>query len=116
MCRKPIVNSPSMEAQEEVNCLHLVENGCLPLFPTKRYVLDDPICRGICAKIEYKGKSIIVPINNKCPECSIKHIDLSQGAFAYLEPKLGEVGIGRNAIITYLRCNSTTNAKKPSSG
>uniref|UniRef100_A0A915DGD1 RlpA-like protein double-psi beta-barrel domain-containing protein n=1 Tax=Ditylenchus dipsaci TaxID=166011 RepID=A0A915DGD1_9BILA len=84
--------------------------------PDKRYVLDDPICRGICAKIEYKGKSIIVPINNKCPECSIKHIDLSQGAFAYLEPKLGEVGIGRNAIITYLRCNSTTNAKKPSSG
>uniref|UniRef100_A0A915D2S8 RlpA-like protein double-psi beta-barrel domain-containing protein n=1 Tax=Ditylenchus dipsaci TaxID=166011 RepID=A0A915D2S8_9BILA len=78
--------------------------------PDGRYVLDDPICRGICAKVEYNGKSIIVPINNKCPECSVKHIDLSQGAFAYLEPKLGEVGIGRNATITYMKCNSTTSA------
>uniref|UniRef100_A0A915E7H8 Carbohydrate binding domain-containing protein n=1 Tax=Ditylenchus dipsaci TaxID=166011 RepID=A0A915E7H8_9BILA len=76
--------------------------------PDGRYVLDDPICKGICATVEYNGKSITVPINNQCPECSVRHIDLSQGAFAHLEPKLGEVGIGRNATITYVFCNSTT--------
>uniref|UniRef100_A0A915DQW2 Uncharacterized protein n=1 Tax=Ditylenchus dipsaci TaxID=166011 RepID=A0A915DQW2_9BILA len=51
---------------------------------------------------------ITVPINNKCPDIGIKHVDLSQGAFAYLEPKFKQAGIGRNATITYVFCNSTT--------
>uniref|UniRef100_A0A915EI51 RlpA-like protein double-psi beta-barrel domain-containing protein n=1 Tax=Ditylenchus dipsaci TaxID=166011 RepID=A0A915EI51_9BILA len=72
--------------------------------PDKRSIKDDPICRGICVKIEYKGKTLTVPANNKCPECEVTHVDLSQGAFAYLEPGLGVVGIAKDATITYLKC------------
>ncbi|KAL7075948.1 hypothetical protein ACQ4LE_004432 [Meloidogyne hapla] len=79
-------------------------------FPDKRYVLNDPICMSKCVKITYKcvdcsvAKTLIVPINNKCPECGIDHVDLSIDAFNYLEPKGGIVGIAKDATITYINC------------
>lgn len=78
--------------------------SCLP---DKRSLLDDPICKGICVKIDYNGKSLTVPANNKCPECKPDHVDLSVAAFNYLEPKGGEVGIAKNATITYQKCDGS---------
>nr|AEP19215.1 expansin B1 [Heterodera avenae]AFQ55679.1 expansin [Heterodera avenae] len=76
----------------------------------KQYMLDDPICKNICIKIDYKGKTLTVPINNKCPECPQNHVDLSTSAFIFLEPGGGTVGIARDATLTYMKCpaNITT--------
>nr|CAD89105.1 EXP1 protein [Globodera rostochiensis] len=48
----------------------------------KRTLLDDPICKNICVKIDYNGKT----------ECTPSHVDLSIDAFNYLEPRGGLVG------------------------
>ncbi|CAD5217860.1 unnamed protein product [Bursaphelenchus xylophilus] len=76
--------------------------------PDGRYILDDPVCRGICVQIEYKGKTATFPADNKCPECAVDHVDLSTAAFLVLEPQGGTVGIAKPATITYLFCNQTT--------
>ncbi|KAI1711374.1 papain inhibitor [Ditylenchus destructor] len=76
--------------------------------PDGRYVLDDPVCRGICVQVEYNGKSAVFPIDNKCSECPVNHVDLSESAFLVLEPKGGEVGRATGATLTYLYCNETT--------
>ncbi|KAL3099986.1 hypothetical protein niasHS_001912 [Heterodera schachtii] len=72
----------------------------------KQYMLDDPICKNICIKVDYNGKSLTVPINNKCPECPPNHVDLSIDAFNYLEPLGGLVGIAKGATLTYMKCPS----------
>nr|ADC79633.1 expansin-like protein [Ditylenchus destructor] len=77
-------------------------------FPDGRYILNDPICNGICIKVEYKGKSAVFPIDNKCPECPVNHVDLSETAFLVLEPLGGTVGKATGATLTYLLCNQTT--------
>ncbi|KAH7707993.1 expansin-like protein [Aphelenchoides avenae] len=76
--------------------------------PDKRYILNDPICKGICVKIQYNGKTAVFPVDNKCPECAPTHADLSEPAFLKLEPKGGVVGIAKGATLTYLFCNQTT--------
>ncbi|CAD5228528.1 unnamed protein product [Bursaphelenchus okinawaensis] len=76
--------------------------------PDGRYILDDPICRGICVKIEYQGKTGVFIGDNQCPECAVDHVDLSTDAFLLLEPQGGTVGIAKDATITYLFCNETT--------
>ncbi|KAL3099985.1 hypothetical protein niasHS_001911 [Heterodera schachtii] len=73
----------------------------------KQYMLDDPICKNICIKVDYNGKSLTVPINNKCPECPPNHVDLSIDAFNYLEPRGGLVGIAKDATLTYMKCPSS---------
>nr|CAC84564.1 EXPB2 protein [Globodera rostochiensis] len=70
----------------------------------QQYMLDDPICKNICVKIDYKGKSLTVPINNKCPECPPNNVDLSIDAFTYLESRA--VGKATGATLTYLKCPS----------
>nr|CAD2154855.1 unnamed protein product [Meloidogyne enterolobii] len=70
----------------------------------QRVLLNDKICINKCVKITYNGKTLTVPITNKCPECPKNHVDLSQEAFLWLEPKGGVVGIARNAVITYITC------------
>ncbi|KAI1718061.1 carbohydrate binding domain CBM49 domain-containing protein [Ditylenchus destructor] len=76
--------------------------------PDGRYILNDPICKGICIKVEYKGKTAVFPIDNKCPECPVNHVDLSETAFLVLEPLGGTVGKATGATLTYLLCNQTT--------
>nr|ADY02960.1 expansin [Heterodera glycines] len=76
----------------------------------KQYMLDDPICKDICIKIDYNGKSLTVPINNKCPECDVNHVDLTIDAFNYLEPRGGEVGKATGATLTYMKCPSNIKA------
>ncbi|KAL3082512.1 hypothetical protein niasHT_030526 [Heterodera trifolii] len=57
--------------------------SCLP---DARYLLNDLVCINRCVKIEYKGNTLTVPINNKCSECAKDHVDLSEEAFNWLEP------------------------------
>ncbi|CAD5212441.1 unnamed protein product [Bursaphelenchus okinawaensis] len=76
--------------------------------PDGRYILDDPVCEGICVQIQYNGKTGVFPVNNECPECEVNHVDLTTDAFLLLEPAGGTVGIATNATITYLFCNQTT--------
>ncbi|KAL3111529.1 hypothetical protein niasHT_017448 [Heterodera trifolii] len=75
--------------------------SCLP---DARYLLNDLVCINRCVKIEYKGNTLTVPINNKCSECAKDHVDLSEEAFNWLEPGGGSVGVAKNATITYVKC------------
>jgi hypothetical protein len=43
---------------------------------------NDPVCQGISVEATYNGKTITVPVKDKCPSCEASHIDLSQAAFA----------------------------------
>ncbi|KAK0401010.1 hypothetical protein QR680_015555 [Steinernema hermaphroditum] len=45
---------------------------------------DDPLCSNVCVRVSYNGKTITVPVKDKCPSCDWQHIDLSQTAFAQL--------------------------------
>jgi Lytic transglycolase len=47
---------------------------------------NDPICQGISVQVTYNGKTITVPVKDKCPSCNSTHIDLSQLAFQQLAP------------------------------
>lgn len=41
----------------------------------------DPLCSGVSVQVTYNGKTITVPVEDKCPSCDASHIDLSQAAF-----------------------------------
>jgi len=47
---------------------------------------NDPICQGISVRVTFNGKTITVPVKDKCPSCDATHIDLSQAAFQRLAP------------------------------
>uniref|UniRef100_A0AC35FWA6 RlpA-like protein double-psi beta-barrel domain-containing protein n=1 Tax=Panagrolaimus sp. PS1159 TaxID=55785 RepID=A0AC35FWA6_9BILA len=62
---------------------------------------NDPICNK-CLKVEYSGKSITVPVKDKCPSCPRDHMDLSLPAFQALEnPDKGNV---YGATFTFVDC------------
>ncbi|GAA2532036.1 hypothetical protein Ahu01nite_096220 [Winogradskya humida] len=42
----------------------------------------DPLCSGISVQVTYQGRTITVPVRDKCPSCDATHIDLSAPAFA----------------------------------
>lgn len=53
---------------------------------------DDQLCQGVSVQVGYNGKTITVPVADKCPTCASDHIDLSAPAFAQLaDPNLGVV-------------------------
>ncbi|WP_211191825.1 cysteine/serine endopeptidase inhibitor [Actinoplanes sp. TBRC 11911] len=41
----------------------------------------DPLCSSVSVQVTYNGKTITVPVKDKCPSCDASHIDLSQAAF-----------------------------------
>ena len=47
---------------------------------------NDPLCQGVSVEVTYHGKTITVPVEDKCPSCASNHLDLSQPAFAALAP------------------------------
>jgi len=47
---------------------------------------NDPLCQGISVQVTYNGKTITLPVKDKCPGCDSTHIDLSQPAFQQLAP------------------------------
>jgi len=51
---------------------------------------NDPLCTGISVQVSYSGKTLTVPVEDKCPSCDATHIDLSQPAFA----QLGSLDLG----------------------
>uniref|UniRef100_A0A914Q8H7 RlpA-like protein double-psi beta-barrel domain-containing protein n=1 Tax=Panagrolaimus davidi TaxID=227884 RepID=A0A914Q8H7_9BILA len=62
---------------------------------------NDPLCK-FCLKVDYKGKSITVPIKDKCPSCPRDHMDLSLPAFKALENP--DVGNAYGAMFTFVTC------------
>jgi expansin (peptidoglycan-binding protein) len=53
---------------------------------------NDPLCTGVSVQVTYNGRTITVPVRDKCPSCDSAHIDLSQPAFAQLaDPNLGNI-------------------------
>ncbi|MFI1018896.1 cysteine/serine endopeptidase inhibitor [Streptomyces sp. NPDC020965] len=45
---------------------------------------NDELCGGISVEVTYNGRTITVPVKDKCPSCSAEHIDLSRTAFQKL--------------------------------
>ncbi|KAI6170964.1 Rare lipoprotein A (RlpA)-like double-psi beta-barrel [Aphelenchoides bicaudatus] len=60
-----------------------------------------PICKK-CVQVTYKGKSVKVPIKDKCPGCAKEHIDLSVPAFKKLAPT--SLGHGYGAGVSIVNC------------
>ncbi|MFC3577970.1 cysteine/serine endopeptidase inhibitor, partial [Streptomyces yaanensis] len=58
---------------------------------------NDDLCKGISVQVTYNGKTITVPVVDKCPSCDSTRIDLSQPAFA----QLADTGIGNVSGITW---------------
>lgn len=53
---------------------------------------NDPVCTGVSVQVTYNGRTITVPVRDKCPSCDSKHIDLSRPAFAQLaDPNIGNI-------------------------
>jgi expansin (peptidoglycan-binding protein) len=53
---------------------------------------NDPLCTGVSVQVTYNGRTITVPVRDKCPSCGSGHIDLSRPAFAQLaDPNLGNI-------------------------
>jgi expansin (peptidoglycan-binding protein) len=53
---------------------------------------NDPLCTGVSVQVTYNGRTITVPVRDKCPSCGSGHIDLSKPAFAALaDPNLGNI-------------------------
>ncbi|MEW2530339.1 cysteine/serine endopeptidase inhibitor [Streptomyces sp. NPDC047071] len=47
---------------------------------------NDPLCRDVEVRVTYRGRTITVPVRDKCPSCASTHIDLSEAAFRRLAP------------------------------
>jgi len=47
---------------------------------------QDPLCAGISVQVTYNGRTVTVPVRDKCPSCDASHIDLSRTAFQRLAP------------------------------
>jgi expansin (peptidoglycan-binding protein) len=55
---------------------------------------NDPLCRGVSVRVSYNGRTVTVPVVDKCPSCDGGHIDLSAPAFAQLaDPGLGTIPV-----------------------
>ncbi|MGA5899220.1 cysteine/serine endopeptidase inhibitor [Streptomyces venetus] len=52
---------------------------------------NDPLCK-VKVRLTFRGKTITVPVRDKCMECGPNHIDLSQPVFAKLaDPSKGVI-------------------------
>lgn len=48
---------------------------------------NDQFCtNNVCVRVDYNGKSVTVPVADKCPSCDKYHLDLSETAFQQLAP------------------------------
>lgn len=46
---------------------------------------NDPLCQKTI-NVTYQGRTLTLPIKDKCPSCDASHIDLSQPAFEQFAP------------------------------
>ncbi|TKR67115.1 hypothetical protein L596_023317 [Steinernema carpocapsae] len=63
---------------------------------------NDPVCRNVCIRVDYNGKSRTMPVKDKCPSCNANHFDLSQAAFQFFAPT--SVGHIWGATCTFVNC------------
>ncbi|WP_073483043.1 cysteine/serine endopeptidase inhibitor [Streptoalloteichus hindustanus] len=55
---------------------------------------NDPLCKGVSVEVSFQGRTIRVPVRDKCPSCDRTHIDLSKPAFARLaDPSRGVIQV-----------------------
>ncbi|MER6399859.1 cysteine/serine endopeptidase inhibitor [Kitasatospora sp. NPDC001603] len=55
---------------------------------------NDRLCRGVWVRVTYQGRTITVPVADKCPSCDSSHIDLSLPAFQQLaDPNVGVINV-----------------------
>ncbi|KAH7717458.1 speract/scavenger receptor domain-containing protein [Aphelenchoides avenae] len=71
---------------------------------------NDPLCKQ-CVEVSYKGKTIKVPIKDKCPTCNKDQVDLSLPAFLKLENKA--VGRAFGASYKIVSCSGSAPAPAP---
>ncbi len=50
---------------------------------------NDWLCKGASLEVTYNGKTLALPVKDKCAHCSAEHIELSKAAFQKLEPDTG---------------------------
>jgi len=64
---------------------------------------NDQFCtNNVCVRVDYNGRSVTVPVKDKCPSCARGHLDLSQPAFA----QLADLSVGHvyGATWQFVRC------------
>ncbi|MEV4639046.1 cysteine/serine endopeptidase inhibitor [Actinoplanes sp. NPDC049548] len=66
----------------------------------------DPLCKGIAVAVTYKGKTVTVPVRDKCPGCDATHLDLSKPVFEKFEP-LG-VGVLRGVTWKFVNADGSS--------
>lgn len=49
---------------------------------------NDNLCKGVSIEVTYNGKTLTLPVKDKCMGCTREQIDLSKSAFQKLEPNL----------------------------
>jgi len=55
---------------------------------------NDPLCFGVFVEVTANGRTIRVPVKDKCPSCAPGHIDLSLPAFRALDdPARGNIPV-----------------------
>ncbi|WP_405588109.1 RlpA-like double-psi beta-barrel domain-containing protein [Streptomyces sp. NBC_01092] len=47
---------------------------------------NDDLCKGVFVEVSYNGRTITVPVRDKCTGCAPEHLDLSKPAFQKLAP------------------------------
>jgi hypothetical protein len=72
---------------------------------------DDPICQGISVQVTYKGKTLTLPVEDKCASCDADHIDLSQPAFAEFAPL--SVGVVNGITWKFVQTGSSPEGQSP---
>ncbi|GAA1069634.1 cysteine/serine endopeptidase inhibitor [Kitasatospora arboriphila] len=50
----------------------------------------DPLCAGVSVQVDYRGRTITVPVRDQCPGCPAEQLDLSRPAFQ----RLADLGLG----------------------
>ncbi|PBC76525.1 chitodextrinase [Streptomyces sp. TLI_235] len=63
---------------------------------------NDDLCKGISVEVSYNGRTVTVPVKDKCPTCPADHIDLSKPAFQ----RLADLDLGTVSGITWKFVNS----------
>ncbi|MEU6037782.1 cysteine/serine endopeptidase inhibitor [Actinomadura sp. NPDC047616] len=55
---------------------------------------NDLLCQGVFVEVTANGRTVRVPVKDKCPSCSPSHIDLSLPAFRQLaDPAQGNIPV-----------------------
>eukprot|EP01132_Coremiostelium_polycephalum_P001338 gene1338-1689_t len=78
---------------------------------------QDPLCKNVYVRVTYNGKTITVPVKDKCPSCEATKIDLSLPAFKELaNPDVGVIQITWEYVSDSTSPDSPSPSTTPSNG